>query len=98
MVLLRHKGDDFVHFGFVYLIMFNTPKMKLPEKHTEVFKTYKNGTPEEKAEIEGCFIKTVKDEDSEFYSPMLASLNEQQLKSMLRQVLFLIDTGDDNDD
>ncbi|WP_419760874.1 DUF7366 family protein, partial [Staphylococcus aureus] len=24
--------------------------------------------------------------------------NEQQLKSMLRQVLFLIDTGDDNDD
>ena len=70
--------------------MFNTPKMKLPEKHTEVFKTYKNGTPEEKAEIEGCFIKTVKDEDSEFYSPMLASLNEQQLKSMLRQVLFLI--------
>ncbi|CAC7290272.1 phage protein [Staphylococcus aureus] len=73
--------------------MFNTPKMKLPEKHTEVFKTYK-----EKAEIEGCFIKTVKDEDSEFYSPMLASLNEQQLKSMLRQVLFLIDTGDDNDD
>ncbi|MFZ8339184.1 DUF7366 family protein, partial [Staphylococcus aureus] len=26
------------------------------------------------------------------------SLNEQQLKSMLRQVLFLIDTGDDNDD
>ncbi|EVM39195.1 hypothetical protein O922_02673, partial [Staphylococcus aureus M0917] len=26
--------------------MFNTPKMKLPEKHTEVFKTYKNGTPE----------------------------------------------------
>ncbi|SGU86425.1 phage protein [Staphylococcus aureus] len=57
--------------------MFNTPKMKLPEKHTEVFKTYKNGTPEEKAEIEGCFIKTVKDEDSEFYSPMLASLNEQ---------------------
>ncbi|HCZ0222917.1 TPA: hypothetical protein O2H44_001310 [Staphylococcus aureus] len=52
--------------------------MKLPEKHTEVFKTYKNGTPEEKAEIEGCFIKTVKDEDSEFYSPMLASLNEQQ--------------------
>ncbi|MCR0708751.1 hypothetical protein NEJ35_08655 [Staphylococcus aureus] len=78
--------------------MFNTPKMKLPEKHTEVFKTYKNGTPEEKAEIEGCFIKTVKDEDSEFYSPMLASLNEQQLKSTLRQVLFLIDTGDDNDD
>ncbi|WP_419761008.1 DUF7366 family protein, partial [Staphylococcus aureus] len=28
----------------------------------------------------------------------LASLNEQQLKSMLRQVLFLIDTGDENDE
>ncbi|WP_419760756.1 DUF7366 family protein, partial [Staphylococcus aureus] len=26
------------------------------------------------------------------------SLNEQQLKSMLRQVLFLIDTGDENDE
>ncbi|WP_419760909.1 DUF7366 family protein, partial [Staphylococcus aureus] len=25
-------------------------------------------------------------------------LNEQQLKSMLRQVLFLIDTGDENDE
>ncbi|WP_419760878.1 DUF7366 family protein, partial [Staphylococcus aureus] len=24
--------------------------------------------------------------------------NEQQLKSMLRQVLFLIDTGDENDE
>ncbi|EMO8625897.1 hypothetical protein FPO63_04575 [Staphylococcus aureus] len=78
--------------------MFNTPKMKLPEKHTEVFKTYKNGTPEEKAEIEGCFIKTVKDEDSEFYSPMMANMNEHELRAMLRMMPSLIDTGDDNDD
>ncbi|MCO4443351.1 hypothetical protein AXE96_03805 [Staphylococcus aureus] len=78
--------------------MFNIPKMKLSEKHTKLFKTYKDGTPEERAEIEGYFIKTVKDEDSDFFSPMLASLNEQQLKCMLRQVLFLIDTGDDNND
>ncbi|HDE9132428.1 TPA: hypothetical protein PD601_000092 [Staphylococcus aureus] len=78
--------------------MFNTPKMKLPKKHTEVFKTYKNGTPEEKAEIEGCFIKTVKDEDSEFYSPMMANMNEHELRAMLRMIPSLIDTGDDNDD
>ncbi|HFE4929472.1 TPA: DUF7366 family protein [Staphylococcus aureus] len=78
--------------------MFNTPKMKLPEKHTEVFKTYKNGTPEEKAEIEVCFIKTVKDEDSEFYSPMMANMNEHELRAMLRMIPSLIDTGDDNDD
>ncbi|KAG55800.1 hypothetical protein W773_02652 [Staphylococcus aureus VET1052S] len=78
--------------------MFNTPKMKLPEKHTEVFKTYKNGTPEEKAEIEGCFIKTVKDEDSEFYSPMMANMNEHELRAMLRMIPSLIDTEDDNDD
>ncbi|MFZ8275548.1 DUF7366 family protein, partial [Staphylococcus aureus] len=55
--------------------MFNTPKMKLPEKHTEVFKTYKNGTPEEKAEIEDDFIKEINDKDSEFYSPMMANMN-----------------------
>ncbi|PKR03087.1 hypothetical protein CXY96_03885 [Staphylococcus aureus] len=78
--------------------MFNTPKMKLPEKHTEVFKTYKNGTPEEKAEIEGCFIKTVKDKDSEFYSPMMANMNEHELRAMLRMMPSLIDTGDGNDD
>lgn len=76
--------------------MFNMPKMKLPEKYTEVFKTYKNGTPEEKAEIEGYFIKAVNDEDSGFYSPMMASLNEHQLRIMLRQVSTLIDTGDVN--
>ncbi|CAC7037657.1 TPA: hypothetical protein ACOFA2_001809 [Staphylococcus aureus] len=78
--------------------MINIPKMKFPKKYTEIIKKYKNKTPEEKAKIEDDFIKEINDKDSEFYSPMLASLNEQQLKSMLRQVLFLIDTGDDNDD
>ncbi|SAO18039.1 DUF7366 family protein [Staphylococcus aureus] len=78
--------------------MFNIPKMKLPEKHTEVFKTYKNGTPEEKAKIEDYFIKTVKDEDSEFYSPMMANMNEHELRAMLRMMPSLIDTGDGNDD
>ncbi|HDF0549457.1 TPA: hypothetical protein PEB88_000005 [Staphylococcus aureus] len=78
--------------------MINIPKMKFPKKYTEIIKKYKNKTPEEKAKIEDDFIKEINDKDSEFYSPMLASLNEQQLKSMLRQVLFLIDTGDGNDD
>ncbi|HDK9106201.1 TPA: hypothetical protein PVN53_001341 [Staphylococcus aureus] len=78
--------------------MFNMPKMKLPKKYTEVFKMYKNGTPEEKAKIEDYFIKAVNDEDSGFYSPMMASLNEHQLKGMLRQVSSLVDTGAENDD
>ncbi|HEI7343008.1 TPA: hypothetical protein SK716_002698 [Staphylococcus aureus] len=78
--------------------MFNTPKMKLPEKHTEVFKTYKNGTPEEKAKIENDFIKDINDKDSEFYSPMMANMNEHELRAMLRMMPSLIDTGDDNDD
>ncbi|WP_061740709.1 hypothetical protein, partial [Staphylococcus aureus] len=75
-----------------------TPKMKLPEKHTEVFKTYKNGTPEEKAKIEDDFIKEINDKDSEFYSPMTANMNEHELRAMLRMMPSLIDTGDDNDD
>ncbi|MBX8595564.1 hypothetical protein E1948_13430 [Staphylococcus aureus] len=78
--------------------MFNTPKMKLPEKHTEVFKTYKNKTPEEKAKIEDDFIKEINDKDSEFYSPMMANMNEHELRAMLRMMPSLIDTGDDNDD
>ncbi|HGO3679737.1 TPA: hypothetical protein ACK058_000021 [Staphylococcus aureus] len=78
--------------------MMNIPKMKLPEKYTEVFKTYKNGTPEEKAKIEDYFIKGVNDEDSEFYSPMMANMNEHELRAMLRMMPSLIDTGDDNDD
>lgn len=40
--------------------MFNTPKMKLPEKHTEVFKTYKNGTPEEKLRLKAVLLKLLK--------------------------------------
>ncbi|CXS85394.1 phage protein [Staphylococcus aureus] len=72
--------------------------MKLPEKHTEVFKTYKNGTPEEKAKIEDDFIKEINDKDSEFYSPMTANMNEHELRAMLRMMPSLIDTGDDNDD
>lgn len=76
----------------------NIPKMKLPEKYTEVFKTYKNGTPEEKAKIEDYFIKGVNDKDSEFYSPMMANMNEHELRAMLRMMPSLIDTGDDNDD
>lgn len=78
--------------------MFNMPKMKLPKKYTEVFKTYKNGTPEEKAKIEDYFIKAVNDEDSGFYSPMMANMNEHELRAMLRMMPSLIDTGDDNDD
>ncbi|HDK3838211.1 TPA: DUF7366 family protein [Staphylococcus aureus] len=78
--------------------MMNIPKMKLPEKYTEVFKTYKNGTPEEKAKIEDYFIKGVNDKDSEFYSPMMANMNEHELRAMLRMMPSLIDTGDDNDD
>ena len=41
------------------IIMFNTPKMKLPEKH-EVFKTYKNGTPEEKLRLKAVLLKLLK--------------------------------------
>ncbi|HDE4676684.1 TPA: hypothetical protein PDB74_002704 [Staphylococcus aureus] len=78
--------------------MKNIPKMKLPEKYTEVFKTYKNGTPEEKAKIEDYFIKGVNDKDSEFYSPTMANMNEYELRAMLRMMPSLIDTGDDNDD
>ncbi|ALS86172.1 DUF7366 family protein [Staphylococcus aureus] len=78
--------------------MMNIPKMKLPEKYTEVFKTYKNGTPEEKAKIEDYFIKGVNDKDSEFYSPTMGNMNEHELRAMLRMMPSLIDTGDDNDD
>ncbi|HBC4323518.1 TPA: hypothetical protein SK709_001173 [Staphylococcus aureus] len=78
--------------------MINIPKMKFPKKYTEIIKKYKNKAPEEKAKIEDYFIKGVNDEDSGFYSPMMANLNEHQLKTMLRQVSSLIDTGDDNND
>ncbi|EUH92801.1 DUF7366 family protein, partial [Staphylococcus aureus] len=36
--------------------------------------------------------------DSEFYSPMMANMNEHELRAMLRMMPSLIDTGDDNDD
>ncbi|HDM0997192.1 DUF7366 family protein, partial [Staphylococcus aureus] len=56
--------------------MINIPKMKFPEKYTEIIKKYKNKTPEEKAKIEDDFIKEINDKDSEFYSPMMANMNE----------------------
>ncbi len=70
--------------------MFNIPKNEITRKSTLRYlrRIKKWNTGRKKAKIEDYFIKTVKDEDSEFYSPMLAGLNEQQLKSMLRQVLF----------
>ncbi|EHT37390.1 hypothetical protein SACIG1750_2174 [Staphylococcus aureus subsp. aureus CIG1750] len=76
----------------------NIPKMKFPKKYTEIIKKYKNKTPEEKAKIENDFIKDINDKDSEFYSPMMANMNEHELRAMLRMMPSLIDTGDDNDD
>lgn len=78
--------------------MINIPKMKFPKKYTEIIKKYKNKTPEEKAKIEDDFIKEINDKDSEFYSPMMANMNEHELRAMLRMMPSLIDTGDDNDD
>ncbi|HDJ4045016.1 TPA: hypothetical protein ACN8WB_002512 [Staphylococcus aureus] len=78
--------------------MINIPKMKFPEKYTEIIKKYKNKTPEEKAKIEDDFIKEINDKDSEFYSPMMANMNEHELRAMLRMMPSLIDTGDDNGD
>ncbi|HBC4913111.1 DUF7366 family protein [Staphylococcus aureus] len=78
--------------------MINIPKMKFPKKYTEIIKKYKNKTPEEKAKIEDDFIKDINDKDSEFYNSMLANMNEYELRTMLRMMPSLIDTGDDNDD
>lgn len=78
--------------------MINIPKMKFPKKYTEIIKKYKNKTPEEKAKIEDDFIKEINDKDSEFYSPMMANMNEHELRAMLRMMPSLIDTGDDNDE
>ncbi|EMM1913061.1 TPA: hypothetical protein PEJ64_000546 [Staphylococcus aureus] len=78
--------------------MINIPKMKFPKKYTEIIKKYKNKTPEEKAKIEDDFIKDINDKDSEFYNSMLANMNEYELRTMLRMIPSLIDTGDDNDD
>ncbi|HHX0000007.1 TPA: DUF7366 family protein [Staphylococcus aureus] len=78
--------------------MINIPKMKFLKKYTEIIKKYKNKTPEEKAKIEDDFIKDINDKDSEFYNSMLANMNEYELRTMLRMIPSLIDTGDDNDD
>ncbi len=78
--------------------MINIPKMKFPKKYTEIIKKYKNKTPEEKDKIEDDFIKDINDKDSEFYNSMLANMNEYELRTMLRMMPSLIDTGDDNDD
>ncbi|HDH6551733.1 TPA: hypothetical protein PI887_002261 [Staphylococcus aureus] len=78
--------------------MINIPKMKFPKKYTEIIKKYKNKTPEEKVKIEDDFIKDINDKDSEFYNSMLANMNEYELRTMLRMMPSLIDTGDDNDD
>ncbi|MGX0910180.1 DUF7366 family protein [Staphylococcus caprae] len=78
--------------------MFNIPKMKLPKRHTEAIKRFKNSTPEEKVKVEDDFIKAVNDKESEFYSPMMANMNEQELRTMIRMAANLIDIGEDNND
>ena len=40
--------------------MFNTPKMKLPEKHTEVFKTYKMERQKKKLRLKAVLLKLLK--------------------------------------
>ena len=72
--------------------------MKLPEKYTNAVKKHKDSTPEEKRKMEDDFIKDIKDKDSQFYSPMLASMDEQKIRQMIKVIPNLIDTGDDTDD
>ncbi|MEB7433326.1 DUF7366 family protein [Staphylococcus pasteuri] len=78
--------------------MINIFKMKLPEKYTNAVKKHKDSTPEEKRKMEDDFIKAIKDKDSQFYSPMLASMDEQKIRQMIKVIPNLIDTGDDTDD
>lgn len=78
--------------------MINIFKMKLPEKYTNAVKKHKDSTPEEKRKMEDDFIKDIKDKDSQFYSPMLASMDEQKIRQMIKVIPNLIDTGDDTDD
>ncbi|MFS5030210.1 hypothetical protein SON33_13705, partial [Staphylococcus aureus] len=66
--------------------MINIPKMKFPKKYTEIIKKYKKKTPEEKVKIENDFIKDINDKESEFYSPMMANMNEHELRAMLRMM------------
>ncbi|WP_213406058.1 DUF7366 family protein [Staphylococcus pasteuri] len=78
--------------------MSNIPKMKFSKRYTEAIRKHKNSTSEEKAKIEDDFIKAIKDKDSKFYSPMMANMNEYELRAMLRIMPNLIDTGDDSND
>lgn len=78
--------------------MINIPKMKLPEKYTNAVKKHKDSTPEEKRKMEDDFIKAIKDKDSQFYSPMLASMDEQKIRQMIKVIPNLINTGDYTDD
>ncbi|OHS45633.1 hypothetical protein, partial [Staphylococcus sp. HMSC65H10] len=74
------------------------PKMKFPQKYTEIIKRYKDSPPEEKAKLEDEFIKAINDKESKFYSPILANTNEYELRAMLKLIPSLIDTGDDKND
>lgn len=78
--------------------MINIPKMKLPKRYTEIIKRLKNSTPEEKVEVEDDFIKAVNDRESKFYTPMMASMNEQELRTMIRTATNLIDIEEDKND
>lgn len=78
--------------------MINIPKMKLPKRYTETIKRLKNSTPEEKVKVEEDFIKAVNDKESGFYSPMMANMNEQELRTMIRMATNLIDIGEDKND
>lgn len=78
--------------------MINIPKMKFPQKYTEIIKRYKASSAEEKEKIENEFIKAINDKESKFYSPTLAYMNEYELRAMLKLIPSLIDTGDDTND
>ena len=78
--------------------MVNIPKMKFPQKYTEIIKRYKASSAEEKEKIENEFIKAINDKESKFYSPILANMNGYELRVMLKLIPSLIDTGDDAND
>ncbi|HDG8615313.1 DUF7366 family protein [Staphylococcus aureus] len=86
-----------------YLV--TTFKDSTGRKHTHITRAKSNqrftvveAESKEKAKIEDDFIKEINDKESEFYSPMMANMNEHELRTMLRMMPSLIDTGDDNDD
>ncbi|WP_085062835.1 DUF7366 family protein [Staphylococcus haemolyticus] len=78
--------------------MSNISKMKFSKRYAEAIRKHKNCTPEEKAKIEDDFIKAINDKESKFYSPMMADMNEYELRAMLRITPSLITTGDDSND